>query len=230
MKLLQRILSRGLLISLAVLAAIGYHFRADLFSDRFGTPAAKQQVAVEVEPVPPAVPAPAPADDVPASEPSTTAQSEIEVPQEEAIATDSDSAPPAVEIAESANNADATDVPPVLEANTESANNSADATHAPTADEVAGLNAARQAYWARDLDAAERLYQEVAATQTSNPDALGELGNLYYAHGRWRDAAQAYAGAIERLIAAGDRLRAQHLLMVLDGLDAARAQELRTAL
>ena len=242
MKLLQRILSRGLLISLAILAAIGYHFRTELFPERFGAPAAgQQQAAVEAEPAIATTPS-TPVEDPPASVPNATARAETDLPDTAAPEPESMEAAPLeqVEPVEMAEPADAIDAmaPPVVEAQTEPESTTVpmQASAGDVADsdvldsDVADLDAARQAFWARDFDNAERLYQQVAANQTSNADPLGELGNLYYLNGRWREAAEAYAGAVERLIAAGDTPRAQHLLMVLDGLDAQRAQELRQAL
>lgn len=235
MKLVQRILSRGLLILAAILAAVGYHFRAELFPQWFGSEArqasvdpapadAPVQTTADIPP-PPATPNDEPPFDpsaqsaaapsvntAPAYEPEASLQQfgQPAGPQTEARDSLPSAYPPAY-------------APPAAE--TPDTAVSVD-TGAVNSDP---LGAARAAYWAQDPAEAERLYRQAADADPTNSDALGELGNLYYAQGRWEDTAIAYAGTIERLNAAGDVVRAEHLLRVLDGLDPTRAQSLRAA-
>lgn len=87
--------------------------------------------------------------------------------------------------------------------------------------------AARYAYWSGDFQKAERLYQELSQSQPHNPDYRGELGNVYYAQGRWEAAAKAYTEAAVRLIEQGDYPRAHHLYRIVHGLDREKAAEIR---
>ncbi|MCW9057566.1 MAG: tetratricopeptide repeat protein [Gammaproteobacteria bacterium] len=237
MKLVQRILSRSMLILVVILAAVGYHFRDELFPQWFGAEARERSaqsapaaeapptanVAVQRTEVVPAQAQPA-ADDggmSAASQPPTVvppensgfyAPSDMDMqkfgqPEETAPPTTAYAAP---DVAMYSGETTPMDTPT--------------ATQTPDP-----LVAARHAFWAQDLDAAERLYRQAAEFDPASADALGELGNLYYAQGRWADAATVYAGAVERLAASGDQLRAEHLIRVLDGLDPERAQSLRSA-
>lgn len=236
MKLVQRILSRSMLILVAILAAVGYHFRAELFPQWFGpearersaqpAPAAEAPPAADVpvqttEVVPP--PAPTAADDggmttasqpvaaVPPENPGFAAPSDTDMQR---FGQPAETASPATDYAA-----------PDVAAHSGETTPMDTATAAQTSDPLA---AARSAFWAQDLDAAERLYRQAAESDPASADALGELGNVYYAQGRWADAATVYAGAVERLGASGDHLRAEHLIRVLDGLDPERAQSLRS--
>lgn len=229
MKFIQHLLSKGLLIAIAILAALGYHFRTDLFPQWFAAPAPEEQAAQQTRPMdtssmvvpqapPPIAVVPAPVQDIPAApletppapllDPMPEQTEQMPPPRfrpedvpESAAAMPQKSAPP------SSNDAAAAAVPAV-EATTS----------------AASLDAARAAFWAQDFTQAEQLYQQLASADPAAADPLGELGNLYYAQGRWNDAADAYAGAVTRLAAVGDMPRARHLLRVLDGLDPARAQ------
>lgn len=240
MKLAQRILSRGMLILAAVLVALGYHFRAELFPQWFG-PEARQHATepASVADAPPLADGPAPMAEVaapppPVAVPDDTAATampegaDAAPPQDTGFAIPSDPAMvPFGQPPESASPSLAFAAPDTAMSPDEAPPQ--DPSVADTAQTADPLDAARSAYWAQDLDAAERLYRQAAETDPASADALGELGNVYYAQGRWADAATVYAGAIERLGQSGDHLRAEHLLRVLDGLDPERAQVLRAA-
>lgn len=226
MKFIQHLLSKGLLIAIAILAALGYHFRADLFPQWFAAPVPEEQAAQQTQPMdtasmmvpqapPPIAVVPAPVQDIPAA-PLETPPAPLLDPMSE----QTEQMPPPrfrpEDVSESA-----------AAMPQESAPSSSDggaAVAAPTVETTASLDDARAAFWAQDFTQAEQLYQQLASADPAAADPLGELGNLYYTQGRWNDAAEAYAGAVTRLAAVGDMPRARHLLRVLDGLDPARAQ------
>lgn len=226
MKFIQHLLSKGLLIAIAILAALGYHFRADLFPQWFAAPAQKEQVAQPAQPtdnasmvVPPAPPpiavVPAPVQDISAAPLETPPAPMLDpMPEQTELMP-----PPRFRPEDVPESAAA--MPQELAS--QSSNDDAAVT-APAVETTASLDDARAAFWAQDFAQAEKLYQQLASADPAAADPLGELGNLYYTQGRWNDAADAYAGAVTRLAAVGDMPRARHLLRVLDGLDPARAQ------
>lgn len=232
MKFVQHILSKGLLIAIAILAALGYHFRADLFPQWFAAPAPEEQAAQQTQPMdtspmvvpqapPPIAVVPAPVQDIPAA-PSETPAAPLLDPMSE----QTEQMPPPrfrpEDVSESAAAMPQESAPPSSNDATAAAAPAAEAT--TSAASAASIDAARAAFWAQDFTQAEQLYQQLASADPAAADPLGELGNLYYTQGRWNDAADAYAGAVTRLAAVGDMPRARHLLRVLDGLDPARAQ------
>lgn len=87
--------------------------------------------------------------------------------------------------------------------------------------------AARQAFWNKDLEAAAEHYKALLETEAaSDADIHGELGNVYYAAGRWQEAGSAYFEAAIRLLDRGEANRAHYLYKVIQGLDAEHAAEL----
>jgi tetratricopeptide (TPR) repeat protein len=102
----------------------------------------------------------------------------------------------------------------------------ADTSPATTTDSAASLALARKAYWENDLEAAVSAYQDAIAADPDNPDAYGELGNLYFAQGDWDGASQAYLDAGLRLTAQGRQAQAARLLRVLGRLHPGRARQL----
>lgn len=89
------------------------------------------------------------------------------------------------------------------------------------------LQQARQAYWARNFDAAVTAYQKLLEADPENPDLYGELGNVYYSMGEWQKAGQAYYEAAQRLLARGQTQQLGYLLHVIEGLDRELADKLR---
>jgi tetratricopeptide (TPR) repeat protein len=85
---------------------------------------------------------------------------------------------------------------------------------------------ARQAYWLQDYAGAEKHYRALAALQPDNPEPHGELGNLYYSQGKWKEAGAAYYEAALRLLRAGNRTQAMRLYRVIMGLDPESAEKL----
>lgn len=88
---------------------------------------------------------------------------------------------------------------------------------------TASLAQARQAFWARDLTAAENLYHELLNREPAATDAWGELGNLYYGQAKWQQAAKAYTEAAIQLLDQGQYSQAMFLHYVVRGLDSAQA-------
>lgn len=89
------------------------------------------------------------------------------------------------------------------------------------------LKSARMAYWSGDIQGAEKLYLYLANIEDSNPDVYGELGNVYYAQGEWKQAGQAYYEAAVRLLAINKGGQVNYLLQLIQGLDSDSAQLLR---
>jgi tetratricopeptide (TPR) repeat protein len=90
--------------------------------------------------------------------------------------------------------------------------------------------AAREAYWRRDLDRAIEHYEALVRLEPEDPRAQGELGNLYYQLGRWQEAAVAYEAAAHAMLRQGNHRGAENLLRVLRGLDSERAAQLEALL
>jgi len=88
------------------------------------------------------------------------------------------------------------------------------------------LASAREAYWLHDYGKAESIYRELTMLEPDNPDWFGELGNMYFSHGKWDESASAYYEAGTRLVKAGRLDRARILVDVIRGLDGSQAHEL----
>jgi tetratricopeptide (TPR) repeat protein len=77
------------------------------------------------------------------------------------------------------------------------------------------LDAARADFARGDLSAATDSYTAFLAAHPDDPDALGELGNVYFNSGRTAEAAAAFHQAAITLIARGDRARALALVSAI---------------
>jgi hypothetical protein len=88
------------------------------------------------------------------------------------------------------------------------------------------LAVAREAYWLRDYESAEKYYHQLIQIEPDNPDGYGELGNMYFAQGQWEHAAAAYYEAGVRMIEAGLVVQARQLVDVIRGLNGTQADEL----
>ncbi|MCW8922322.1 MAG: hypothetical protein OQK69_01645 [Gammaproteobacteria bacterium] len=89
---------------------------------------------------------------------------------------------------------------------------------------------ARQSFWNGNTDDAEKRYIDLSNIDSANPDVYGELGNVYYAQGKWKQAGEAYYQAAVRLLSSQDdskKDRVSYLLRVIQGLDADSAAKLR---
>jgi tetratricopeptide (TPR) repeat protein len=96
--------------------------------------------------------------------------------------------------------------------------------------EEMSLNEARQAFWARDMARAERLYQKITKADEANIQAWGELGNIYYQQARWQDAAAAYTEVALRLVDKGDIPQAMYMQQLVSRLDGKQAQRIHERL
>ncbi len=85
---------------------------------------------------------------------------------------------------------------------------------------------ARNAFNLGKVSASEKLYLELTQLEQDNPDAFGELGNVYYSQGKWDKAGQAYYEAAVRLIAGGNYNQVAYLQRVISGLDREHAEKL----
>ena len=89
---------------------------------------------------------------------------------------------------------------------------------------------ARQSFWNGNAHDSEKLYLDLVKVDDSDPDAYGELGNVYYTQGKWKQAAEAYYEAAVRLLATKeDKIdeRVSYLLRVIQGLDTESAEKLK---
>jgi hypothetical protein len=86
---------------------------------------------------------------------------------------------------------------------------------------------ARRSFWNGNVLLSEQSYLEIAKHDNANPDIYGELGNVYYAQGKWKQAGEAYYEAAIRLLDLKQDGQIKYLLRVIQGLDADSAEKLR---
>ena len=89
---------------------------------------------------------------------------------------------------------------------------------------------ARKAFQKGDLKKAEKVYQQLVELDGDNPDTYGELGNIYYAQGKWDKAGQAYYEAAVRLVEEGNLQQVAYLQRVISGLNIEYAEKLQQKL
>ncbi|NOT18460.1 MAG: tetratricopeptide repeat protein [Sulfuriferula sp.] len=94
------------------------------------------------------------------------------------------------------------------------------------ADNEANLDKARDAFAKGDVEGSIAAYQAYLKDDTSNADARGELGNVYYLNGRLPEAAQAYYDAAKLLIAQNHPERVPALLPIIGQVNPSLANEL----
>jgi tetratricopeptide (TPR) repeat protein len=87
----------------------------------------------------------------------------------------------------------------------------------------AELIQAREAFWNRDLAKAESLYSELTTKQPDYPDLWGEMGNVYLAQNKVKEAADAYYKAAELLIDEGRLRQVGQLMGVIQMADPDKA-------
>ena len=92
------------------------------------------------------------------------------------------------------------------------------------------IGQARQAFQSGDSNKAISLYQELADLNPEDPNVYGEMGNVLYAQGKWKEAGKAYYEAAIRLKIQGRMGQVQYLYRVIQGLDQASAEKLRSQL
>jgi len=89
------------------------------------------------------------------------------------------------------------------------------------------IGEARQAFQAGDPGKAIVLYQELSELNPGNPNVFGELGNVYYSLGKWKQAGSAYFEAASLLLDQGHTRQVQYLYRVIQGLDQESAEKLK---
>jgi tetratricopeptide repeat protein len=92
------------------------------------------------------------------------------------------------------------------------------------------LAAAREAFWLHNYDDAEKNYHALIELEPQDPDAYGELGNMFFSQGRWEEAAAAYYEAGVRLVKEGRPEPARELVNVIRGLNGKQADDLEKLL
>jgi thioredoxin-like negative regulator of GroEL len=88
------------------------------------------------------------------------------------------------------------------------------------------IGTAREAFARGDVDGAVAIYNEYIKSNANDPDARGELGNVYYMTGRLPEAAQAYYDAAKLLLDKKELDRVDELLPVIAQVNPMMADEL----
>jgi len=88
------------------------------------------------------------------------------------------------------------------------------------------INQARLAYQAGKVNKAIGQYLELIEHYPEDPNAHGELGNVYYSKGMWRLASLAYYEAAIQLMQSENKQQLHHLHRVIQGLDPEIANKL----
>lgn len=86
---------------------------------------------------------------------------------------------------------------------------------------------ARQSFWNGNSFLSEKFYLGLMKYEDSDPDIYGELGNVYYAQGKWKQAGEAYYEAAIRLLDLKQNDQVVYLLRVIQGLDTESADKLK---
>ncbi len=92
------------------------------------------------------------------------------------------------------------------------------------------LNEARFAFLQGQPDQAISLYKKLTQVKPDDPNVYGEMGNVFYSQGQWKQAGSAYYEAANRLLAQGQTGQVQYLYRVIQGLDQKSAEKLRQEL
>ena len=91
-------------------------------------------------------------------------------------------------------------------------------------------NRGRQAFWEGDYESAIESYRSLLQEETMNPDAWGELGNIYYAKKDWARAVRAFGRSAAVLLQTNRVDEAEKILTVIRGIDPALATQLAAEL
>ncbi len=92
------------------------------------------------------------------------------------------------------------------------------------------LNKARYVYQCGDVSNSIDLYRELGALYPDDPNVYGELGNVFYSKGDWKQASLAYYEAAVRLHKRHQQDQIHYLYRVIQGLDPETAEKLRSRL
>lgn len=88
------------------------------------------------------------------------------------------------------------------------------------------LDKGREAFSSGDMGGAVAAYKDYLKSNTTNADAYGELGNVYYLTGHYQDAAQSYYDSAKLLIEQKQTDRVSALLPIIAQVNPALADEL----
>jgi len=116
-------------------------------------------------------------------------------------------------------------------ASSDTENATVSTTDSASVDAKQVLMMARQLFWGGKAHNSEKLYLDLINIDDNDPDIYGELGNVYYTQGKWKQAGEAYYEAAVRLLAqnrderTGERV--SYMLRVIQGLDVVSAEKLR---
>ncbi len=92
------------------------------------------------------------------------------------------------------------------------------------------INQARMAFQSGDIEKSISLYQQLGELDPANPNVFGELGNIYYSQGKWKQAGEAYYQAASLLLDQGQVRQVNYLFRVIQGLDQESAKKLEEKL
>jgi len=92
------------------------------------------------------------------------------------------------------------------------------------------INQARLLHMTGNSNNAIELYRELGELYPDDPNVYGELGNVYYLQGDWKQASQAYYEAALRLRKLRMNDQIHYLYLVIHGLDPETAEKLREQL
>jgi len=92
------------------------------------------------------------------------------------------------------------------------------------------IGQARLAFQSGDSNKAISIYEELSDLNPDDPNVYGEMGNVLYAQGKWKEAGKAYYEAAIRLKRQGRMGQVQYLFRVIQGLDQESAEKLRSQL
>ena len=90
----------------------------------------------------------------------------------------------------------------------------------------ATVQQARQAFWAKKYDDAEKHYQDIIPLDPDNADLTGEVGNFYYAQGKWEQAADSYYKCALSLLKSRRYGQAEYISKIIRGLNNGLADKL----
>ncbi len=91
-------------------------------------------------------------------------------------------------------------------------------------------NRGRQAFWEGNYEQAVESYRSLLEEDDKNPDAWGELGNIYYAKKDWVRAVRAFGRAAAALIEVNRVDEAKKIIQVIRTIDPALADQLNADL
>ena len=89
------------------------------------------------------------------------------------------------------------------------------------------INQARHVYQCGDITNSIDLYRELGELYPEDPNVYGELGNVFYSKGEWKQASLAYYEAALRLHKRNQQEQIHYLYRVIQGLDPETAEKLR---